>query len=335
MTRYTTTPPAFVVFAIAGGLLFILGGVLTTTSPTARWILIIAGVAFGVLGTYTLIVVQRANRYAHTMSDVENELTSLQSTDAGLRTRMVYTLRDPLTTIVGFADRMATDPDLDVQRRNAMLLEIRNSAREVEGVLADLAATSDDPLAAHHVEGVVLLDHEARSVIATAPGGTQFSSDLQPAKAWADSSQVRQILRTVLKAARDSGCQTITVKTEERTSRAVATISTHGQLLPIEGIAALTGNTEASDTQNKTYVALRTIHESAAEMGGSIGYTEVFGMSHVVIEFERAPEDVGLSESNDVAEVAASPSSRSAAGTGFTAAVDLRPERPTASIRFS
>ena len=61
MPHTTTTPPTFVLFAIGGGLLFILGGILTTMSSNARIALLATAVAFLALGVYTLTVINKAN----------------------------------------------------------------------------------------------------------------------------------------------------------------------------------------------------------------------------------------------------------------------------------
>ncbi len=305
---------------------------MVTTSSAARWTLVGAGVAFGVVAAYVILLGKANHRQERRIVELERGITSVEATHAGLRNRMVSTLREPLTDIVAYAERLINHPTLETPERIGMLEEIRNSAREVEQFLADLAEQPEDLMAHANSHHLVLLDHEARSVIAAAPKGTQYSSELEKARAWADSAKVRQIMRTVLNAARAAECHQVTLKTGERSSKAIVTISAHGQLLPIEGIAALTGNTESGDSNSATYIALRDAHAMAADMGGTIGYTEVFGMSHVVIELERAGEDIADPTQDAHEEKVVSPV---LPREGFTAAVDLRPERPTASIRFS
>ena len=330
MRRYTSTPPPFVIFAILGGLLFILGGVLTTMSASARWSLLGTALAFAGLGVYTLHVLRIANQRRDDIERLNADVDRLVVADASLRNRMVSTMSDPLTGIINLVDSMISEPTMETPDRVVILEQIRDSAREVDGVLADLATWSNDASVAEPVGAVVSLDREARSVIASAHKNAPYSSDLQPAHAVADSAKVRQIIRTILNAAETAHCEQVTVKTGERSSQAMITISAHGHLLPIEGIAALTGNAEAGDADRATYIALRDANTMAAEMGGTIGYTEVFGMSHVVLELDRAPVD---SEAEG-AETARR-EQPSITELGFTAAVDLRPERPTASIRFS
>ena len=330
MRRYTSTPPPFVIFAILGGLLFILGGVLTTMSASARWSLLGTALAFAGLGVYTLHVLRVANQRRDDIELLRAEVDRRAVADASLRNRMASTMSEPLTGIITFVDRMIAEPAMETPDRVVVLEQIRDSAREVEGVLADLATEPAEPGDTDPGQSIVSLDREARSVIASADKSAPYSSDLQPSHAVADSAKVRQIIRTILNAAETAQCEQVTVKTGERSSQAMITISAHGHLLPIEGIAALTGNAEADDAGHATYIALRDAHTMAADMGGTIGYTEVFGMSHVVLELDRASVDADAER-----DESARREPPSITELGFTAAVDLRPERPTASIRFS
>ena len=130
----------------------------------------------------------------------------------------------------------------------------------------------------------------------------------------------------------------MTLQAEERGEIAVATISARSDLLPIEAIAALTGNSITSDVDTDAYIALREAHDAAAKMRGTIGYAQAFGVSHIVVEFDVAPEDIGIQQSKRD-----SGNGAGAFGTSngserpllkYTSAVDLRPERPTTAIRF-
>ena len=150
-------------------------------------------------------------------------------------------------------------------------------------------------------------------------------------------------MRTVFKTAEASGCRELTVKTEERMDTAVMTVSAPGHPIPIEAIAALTGNAVASDIDSPSYIALREASEAAASMRGSIGYTEVFGSGHVVIEFERAidsplPPLIAEDSNPDAAPPDTSESvvepERVSTEITFSTAMNLRPERPTAAIRL-
>jgi signal transduction histidine kinase len=338
MPQTRTTPPGFVIFAVAGGVLFILGAVLTAATVTAQISLIGLASAYTLLGAYTLVITKRRNAFIEVNNNLENTVAAMRKTDTGLRTRMAYTLRDPLTSIFGLADRMVNDGDIPSNERREMLIEIRSNAREVERVLADLATEESGLPGGQRTAGVVLLDEELRSVASTVPPDTTFETDLQPTRAWADSAQVRQILRTIVSAARESGCTSMTLEAEERGETAVATISARNDLLPIEAVAALTGNSITSDVDSDAYIALKEAHDAAAKMRGTIGYAQAFGVSHIVVEFDVAPEDIGIQQpkrdsGND------SNTSQTSNGSGrrlltYTSAVDLRPERPTTAIRF-
>ena len=332
MPRHTTTPPTFVLFAIGGGLLFILGGILTTMSSNARIALIATAVAFLGLGLYTLVVIAKTNRLSESLNEAENDLERQRSADAGLRARMAYTLREPLTTIIGYADRMANEPDLEEAERIEMALAIREGAREVEQVLADLAAEGEG-VAAPLSRGVVLLHDEAKSVIGTVPYDTTFETDFEEARAWADSAHVRQIIRTIVNAARDHGVPHMTVHTEERPDRAAVTISTKGELLPEAAVAALTGDETLDTEHSDDFVALAGARQSALGMHGTIGYAEVFGRSHVVIELPLHESAVGIQHPT-VRPPRGNTVSDTPRELSYHTAAELRPERPTASIRF-
>ena len=109
-------------------------------------------------------------------------------------------------------------------------------------------------------------------------------------------------------------------------------------MLPAQAAAALTGNTEAADATSDAFIALKEARDLAIGMGGTIGYAEAFGKHHIVAEFEgaddivphRIPATIGSSPS--VIPTEAAPGNRYLT---FASTADLRPERPTASIRFS
>jgi len=153
-----------------------------------------------------------------------------------------------------------------------------------------------------------------------------FESDLAPARSWGDSARVRQVLRTILNTVQEGGCAYVTLRTEQRPRSAVLTISGRDDLAPVEAIAALTGNAELSDAQHEDFIALKAAHELAAEMGGTIGYAQAFGMSHIVVEFPAAPADLRV-EPPPAKE-------HDPFNASFSTAVGSRPESPTSSIRF-
>ena len=336
--NHTATPPSFVVFAMVGGLLFILGGIVTAMSANARAVMIAAAIAFLLLGVYAISIATRHNARLNDIRQLEDEITAIRSSDAGLRARLGFTLRDPLTTVVGLADRMLTEPDLAAAERQTLLTEIRNSAREVEKVLADLSIEPHDPARQLRAAGIVLVDDEVRSIVSTVGGTANFTVDLRPARAWGDSAHVRQVLRSLIGTAGSSGCENIEIITEQRGKRATVTISGRSAMLPAQAAAALTGNTEAADATSDAFIALKEARDLAIGMGGTIGYAEAFGKHHIVAEFEgaddivphRIPATIGSSPS--VIPTEAAPGNRYLT---FASTADLRPERPTASIRFS
>ncbi|MGI9528354.1 MAG: hypothetical protein ACR2NG_01465, partial [Acidimicrobiia bacterium] len=119
-TRFTTTttPRAFVLVPIATGLAFLLGGFLAPLASPARWSLGIAGAALVVLGVFAAYIISRANAYARRIDELEQETSKLREANTGLRSRVVFTLRSPLSAIVGNADLMINSPDLDLQQRD-------------------------------------------------------------------------------------------------------------------------------------------------------------------------------------------------------------------------
>jgi hypothetical protein len=322
-----TTPIAWIVTAATGGILFLLGGITTTMATTPRIVMAGGAVAFVVLGVYTATVVRTRDVLTAEQVRLLDRIDEMRDADISLRTRMAYTLRDPLTSIVGFSDHMVDSPDLPFDEQREMLVAIRADALEVERALSDLAnvdgASSDGP----SISAVVLLDEEIGSIASTIITDAIFESDLTSTKAWGDSAKVRQILRTVLNAATDSGCAYITLKTAVQSGRATASISGRDDLLNIEAVAALTGNTVSEDLGSDAYQSLRSAYEIAASMDGSIGYAQAFGISHIVIDLPVARTDFGITTPHARPE---HPFELS-----FAAAVDMRPERPTSSIRFA
>jgi len=323
---------------MAGGLLFILGGIVTAMSANARAVMIAAAIAFLLLGVYSISISIRHNARLDDIRRLEDELTTARSVDAGLRARLGFTLRDPLTTVVGLADRMVSEPDLSTDERQTLLTEIRNNAREVEKVLADLSTEPNDPTRQLRAAGIVLVDDEVRSIVSTLGGTATFTVDLRPARAWGDSALVRQVLRSLIGAAASSGCDHLDLVTEQRGKKATLTISGRTSLLTAQGAAALTGNAEAADATDDAFVALREARDLAIAMGGIVGYAEALGKHHIVAEFEgaddivhhRPPASIGSPRVNVTPDAAPENSYLT-----FASTVDLRPERPTASIRFS
>ncbi len=338
MQSRRTTPPSFVIFALAAGLLFVLGGIVTAASPSARALWIASAVAFVGVGTYTMVLLVRSNRLVEELDEVESELAASRTADTGLRVRMAHTLRDPLTSIVGLTDRMLNDSGITAQERSAMLREMRSGAREVEAVLADLAADEASGDSPSSMKGVVLLDEELASIVAMTRGSTVFRADLAPARAWGDSATVRQILRTIVATAVSSDSEEVDVTTEQRSGLAVATLSCRNDLLPPAAVAALTGNVERSDALDARFIALREARDAAARMGGSIGYAQALGRSHIIAEFEAVDaHEVGLRPTTSrtrVAVGAPSPAPERDPNLSFAMAVGMRPERPTSAIRF-
>lgn len=327
MNLEKTAPTAWMVTATIGGILFLLGGITTTMSTTPRLVMAGGALAFVILAVYTVSVLRRRDILETRQRELLQQIDRMATADTSLRTRMAYTLRDPLTSIVGFADHMVNSPDLAFDEQREMLIAIRADALEVERALSDLAAVEVGDDHGPPLDGIVLLDVETESIASTIITDAIFESDLTQTRAWGDSAKVRQILRTVLHAATDSGCGYITLKTTERAGRATASISGRDELLSIEAVAALTGNTVAEDLHTDTYRALRSAYELAGSMDGSIGYAEAFGISHIVIDLPVARSDVGITTPHTKPE-------QPTFELSFATAMDLRPERPTSAIRF-
>lgn len=134
-----TAPIAWIVAALAGGVLFLLGGVVTTMSATPRLVMAGGAIALVALGVYAAVVARRNVTLARRHGEMEAELAQMLRDDTSLRTRMAYTLRDPLTAIFGFADHLANSPEMPFDTRQDMLIAIRNDAREVQQSLSELA----------------------------------------------------------------------------------------------------------------------------------------------------------------------------------------------------
>ncbi|MFV2000468.1 MAG: hypothetical protein ACC654_08920 [Acidimicrobiia bacterium] len=327
MRDFRTSHQYIVLLAGLGGVLFILGGLLATRSQGMQIISIATGAALAILTLYALGLARQNSNLTDKNALLDTELDTQRRADESLRTRMAYTLRDPLTSIVGFADRMSDDAEMPFDQRREIVIAIRDDAREVEKILSELAySPASHGARANRVGGVVLLDEEVRSVASTMHTDVTFESDLAPARSWGDSAHVRQILRTILNTVQESGCAYVTLRTEQRPRIAVVTISGRDDLAPVEAIAALTGNTEFSDAQNEDFIALKAAHELAGEMGGTIGYAQAFGMSHIVIDFPAAPDDLSVDPPHHM--------EHDPFDVSFSTAVGLRPERPTTSIRF-
>ena len=338
ITDHRTTPPAYIIFAIAGGLLFIAGGVITAMSANERAVLIASGIAFLTLGIYTVAVVVRYNRLVEENEQTTTDLTEVRSADQGLRTRLAYTLREPMSVIAGFADQLIEREDMDPDERLALLQEMRSNAREVDQILGDLSGHDHDP--AHKaVTGVVLLDAELKSVVSTAVGNVEFESWLEPSRAWADAAQVRQILRTVVRIVTASDCTKVALKTDKRMERVTVTISGRCDLLSAAAVAALTGNTTTEDARTDQYLELKQAQALAGSMGGTLGYAQAMGVSHIVLELPAAPDEIGLTSTvppRQPAIASTTPNEKQLEKVSITlgSATYLRPERPTAAIRF-
>lgn len=322
-----TAPIAWIVAALAGGVLFLLGGVVTTMSATPRLVMAGGAIALVALGVYAAVVARRNVTLARRHGEMATELGEMLRADTSLRTRMAYTLRDPLTAIFGFADHMAESRELPFDERRDMLIAIRNDAREVEQSLSELAGLDGTATGGLSIEAVVLLDEEVASIASTITTDGIFESDLAPAKAWGDSAKVRQILRTMLRAATSSGCAYISLQSSGGSTRATVSISGRDDLLSASEIAALTGNTVVEDKDNPAYCALRVAYEIAASMRGSIGYGQAFGMSHIVLELPAARSDLRVRAPRTKPS---QPFDLSSPGVD-----DPKPERSTNAVNFS
>lgn len=285
----TETPPAFVVAAVGGGLLFLLGGVLTAMTPDDRGVLIIGTVAFLLLGIYTLIVVMRRNRLVEENRALDEQLAGALERDRRLRARLAITIREPVASLVTFSDRLAEGDGVDPDERRLMIEELRSSARELDRVLVDLADAGDAPTP--RVMSVVRMDEELASVAASTVGSIEFESWLEPARAWADSATVRQVLRAIIGGVRDGGCPTVVLKTASAGDQVTTTLSGRCALLSPTAIEAVTEGTHADDADDR-HTALASAHAAVVGMGGTINHTQALGVSHLVIDLPAAPDEI-------------------------------------------
>lgn len=335
MNTMRTSIPTFVAFAIASAVLFILGGVITVMSPHAQIALAFAAVLVASVGVYAIAGAVARSRLLYERERLEDTVRTLREIDAGLRLALANTTRDPLTHIVGFADRLLADETIDADERRKLLEAIRSDSREVAQALAEL---SERPIAADapNSMGVVLVDEEVRAVLASMPGGMSFTLDLAPVRAWADAVKVRQAIRTLIKEAREFSTRSIAVHTFGRTTRTVISLSADGHILSNHAAAALTGNTEADDENSASFVAIRAARNAVVSMGGTVGYAEAFGATHVVIELEAASEErTRQATTVEHSKRTAGSLLLEEVGWSFATASSLRPERPTASIGLS
>jgi hypothetical protein len=328
----STTPPIFVVFAVLGGVLFLLGGILTAMTPDDRAVLIVGAVAFSLLGVYTLVVVHRKNRLVTDVRDVSAALAAAHERDRGLRARLAVTIREPMATVVAYADRLSNGQPVDADEQRRMLGEVLASAREVDRVLADLADQGDAQPTAR-VSGVVRLDEELASVAASTLSEIDFEVSLDPARVWADPATIRQAFRVIIGGMRSSGCSSIALKTAQRQDVAIATLSGRCVLGPESAVDALTTD-EDLRVDDDRHRSLRTAHEAIRTMGGTIGYTEALGVSHIVVELPPAPVDLATRKPTQLERPSLPPFGHFERDASLLAAADLRPERPTASLRF-
>lgn len=332
MITMRTSTPTFVAFAIASAVLFILGGVITVMSPHAQIALAFAAVLVASVGIYAIVGSIARQKLLHERAKLRETVRSLHEIDADLRLALANAMRDPMTHIVGFSDRLLADETIDAEERRRLLEAIRSDSREVAQALAEL---SERPIAADapNSMGVVLVDEEVRAVLASMPGGMSFVLDLSPVRAWADAVKVRQAIRTMIKQAREFSTRSIAIHTFSRTNRTVISLSADGHILAAQAAAALTGNTEADDENNPAFVAIRSARNAVESMGGTVGYAEAFGATHVVIELETASEE--RTRRATTVEQSRRPGSSlliDEDGWSFASAASLRPERPTASI---
>ena len=328
-TASSTASRAFGAVAVACGVVFFFASFLASGPSWTRWSLAAAGALLVLVGAFVFYTIVVAHRRAGRIIELEDDVARLESSNQDLTSLLAVPMRSPLSAIIGASELMITSPDLDLHGRKRLLEEIRDNAREVDRILAELGDRHAGPELESHARGVVLLDHEVRSVINTAGADLQIDRDLQPSRAWADSALVREIVRSVLAASAEAGCRGLIVRTEERSDRATVVFSAREHVLPAEGIAALTGNHQRTDATTQTFIALRGACETASTMGGSITYAEFLGLNHVIVEFDRVPMD-----GDSLTEEPPTSDETTARAPAFVSAVDFRPERPTAALRF-
>ncbi len=327
MSEQRPTSHYFTSIAVSVGILFLLGAFVATMPHSTRLELILGAALYGLLGAVTLALTVTSRRSAGRVGELERELAEMRAADENLRSRMAVTLREPVATIVGFADKVAGTPTLPIPEQHEMLVAIRDNAREIDEVLSAMLPLDDPAETTTPVEGVVLVDEEVQSIASTIQTDAVFEAHLERSRAWGDSSQVRQVLRTLIRAAEQSGCAHIRLRTQQRSERAVVTISGRDELLTREGVAALTGNAQSSDSTADAYVALKAARQLAGDLGGSVGYAEAFGTSHIVLDLPAPPEDLGPQKPREpVPDDLEVP---------FGTIPELRPDPSAPSIRFS
>jgi hypothetical protein len=270
-----TIAAAASIFGISVFAAFLANGV--SIGLTARFTLFIIGMSA------ILAIIIRSMRAKTANANFSTEIDRLKASDAHLRARMHYMLRDAVGDIVAKSDDLVATPDLPYDEQRRLLTSIRETSHEVERTLADVASSHRDSYdSVPHIHTSILLGEELISIASTSPFSDRFEFDIERTRAWGDPAQVRQILRTLVNHTTLGEAERLTLQTAQRGSSATATVSGHGAILPPDTLAALSEDRENS-TGHPGFQAMRLAQDLAEDLGGEISHVQAFGVSHVVL----------------------------------------------------
>ena len=283
--------------AIAAGLFFILGSLVTTSNLNTRVILGAVLATFALGGTYALLLVRRSQRMERANEQLASDFRDAVVREADLRTQVGYLLREPLASVVADADLLLSRPQTPGDQQRVLLTSIRTNAREVEEMLDDLSRAGAGDTPSPDIASVVILDEELLSVASADPRTKSIHIDCEPSRAWGDPARVRQVLRTLVTLSTQYGGAQITVQTAQRGHVATATVSGKGAILPGHALAALSDGADADsepEDSDGSFEALRAARRMTERMGGTISSLYAFGESHIVLTLP-APSPMSLS----------------------------------------
>jgi hypothetical protein len=263
------------IFGISVFAAFLANGV--SMGLTARFTLFIIGMSA------ILAIIIRSMRGRTANANLSTEIDRLKASDAHLRARMHYMMRDAIGDIVAKSDDLVATPDLAYDEQRRLLTSIRETSHEVERTLADVASSHRDSYdSVPHIHTSILLGEELIAIASTSPFSDRFEFDIERTRAWGDPAQVRQILRTLVNHTTLGEAERLTLQTAQRGSSATATVSGHGAILPPETLAALSEDGEYTNGY-PGFKAMRLAQDLAQDLGGEISHVQAFGVSHVVL----------------------------------------------------
>jgi len=291
--------------AIAAGLLFILGAMITASDWGAKTALLLALATLLVGGGFGIYLLRKTHRLSAHISDLTDDYRQVVMRESDLRTQVGFLLREPVAALVREADVLITTSDQTTPEQQAGLTSIQSNAREIDHILVGLGdQATGGPTNTPNIATVVALDEEFFSVAThdTRTSATDF--ELAPARAWGDPAKVRQVLRTLVTLSTQTGGAQLTLQTAQRGGSATATVSGKGAILSDAALRALAeGYEQASDctSDDGTFEAMQAARNLATSMDGSIAFVHAFGDSHIVLTLP-APDHLttatGASESS-------------------------------------